>query len=85
MLQFNMQNCIVSEDCKRGCVCLCPAGIVHVPLVCKAAPLETESGSLLPSELLEALYLGLSDRTVLMTVLVQISACFEICNIHLPS
>lgn len=85
MLQFNMQNCIVSEGCKRGGVCLCPAGIVRVPLVCKAAPLETESGSLLPSELLEALYLGLSDKTVLVTVLVQMSACSEMCNIHLRS
>jgi len=59
MLQFNMKNCIVLkgyEVCVCVCVCLCPAGIIHIPLVCKVAQVETESGSLLSAELLEASY-----------------------------
>lgn len=50
-----MQNSIVLKG-YDVCVCVCPAGIVHIPLVCKAAQVETESGSLLSSEPLEALY-----------------------------
>lgn len=57
-----------------------PSWFIHTPLVCKAAPEETESGSLISSETLELFYFTLADVTHLLAVPIQ-SDCSEMCNI----